>query len=389
MKFSAIVVTNDISRMKFSCDYILAHSSNLTELVIVWDGKDGQILGYLSPEIQWLSRHTIPIQILNGRDRDVYGMFNLGASKAKEDWILFFNDDMYFPPAWDVLESFIFKDRDVITFNVVEPGYVDVSEKNLKKDFGQTIETFDKAGFDNFCNGIFFDRNKSFFCQPGLGWYMPVLFPKKLFNDFGQYPTYPPFPYPNDVQFFEVLKRNSVDFYQIYSCIYHFQRLSQRTPKLLLDKLNLCCGPDLREGYLNVDKPDFDLSEGVIPYPDNSFSEVVFQHALEHFRFQTGILILNEIRRILKPNGVLEIRVPDLKQACKDYLAGKNEFENCAPAIQRIYGQNFSEELVHKWGYSYEVLLECLKATGFSVFKTIEDKFADEIAIKAWKPENV
>ena len=323
MKFSAIVVTNNLDRMKFSCDHILAHSVNLAELIIVWDGKDGIDLAYLSPENQWLSRHTIPIQILNGRDRDVYGMFNLGATKAKEDWILFFNDDMYFPPGWDILDSFIFQDRSIVTFNVVEPGYVGVNEKNIKQDFGQTIESFDKNGFQEFCDN-YNAKNFGIGCEPGLGWYMPVLFPKKLFNDFGQYPTFPPFPHPNDILFFETLRRNSVDFYRLNCCIYHFQRLSQRTPKLLFDKLNLCCGPDKREGYLNVDKPDFDLSEGIIPYPDNSFSEVVFQHALEHFRFQTGILILNEIRRILKPNGVLEIRVPDLKQACKDYLSCKN-----------------------------------------------------------------
>jgi len=79
--------------------------------------------------------------------------------------------------------------------------------------------------------------------------------------------------------------------------------------------LNLGCGLSRAEGWVNVDKygPAADLIHDldVFPYPwdDNSVDQIITVHVLEHLNNWWGAF--EECARILKPGGVLEIRVPD------------------------------------------------------------------------------
>ena len=80
-------------------------------------------------------------------------------------------------------------------------------------------------------------------------------------------------------------------------------------------KLNLGCGPDRKEGYVNVDKfqqynPDqlADLNEFPYPWDDNSVDEVFMSHILEHLDDQQKVL--EEIYRILKKGGKLKLIYP-------------------------------------------------------------------------------
>ena len=80
-------------------------------------------------------------------------------------------------------------------------------------------------------------------------------------------------------------------------------------------KLNLGCGNDYKEGYINIDwnkveKADVyqDLNNLPYPFEDNSFDEVYAQHILEHL--DRPFAIIEELHRILKPNGLLHIKVP-------------------------------------------------------------------------------
>lgn len=79
-------------------------------------------------------------------------------------------------------------------------------------------------------------------------------------------------------------------------------------------KLNLGCGNDYREGYVNVDKVAgvadvlHDLDRFPYPWDDDSIDEVLMHHVLEHL---TDIeMVLDEIWRILKAGGKLLIWVP-------------------------------------------------------------------------------
>jgi len=80
-------------------------------------------------------------------------------------------------------------------------------------------------------------------------------------------------------------------------------------------KLNLGCGRDYMEGYLNCDWSKevgadkiVDLSKFPLPFKDNSVEEIVINHVLEHFH--EPIKFFGEFYRICKKNAIIKIRVP-------------------------------------------------------------------------------
>jgi SAM-dependent methyltransferase len=87
-------------------------------------------------------------------------------------------------------------------------------------------------------------------------------------------------------------------------------------------KLNLGCGFDKREGWLNVDnfaecEPDRMLDIESTPWdvPTNGFEHVLMKHVLEHVGadFSTFARVMGELFRILAPGGLLEIHVPHVR----------------------------------------------------------------------------
>lgn len=82
-------------------------------------------------------------------------------------------------------------------------------------------------------------------------------------------------------------------------------------------KLNLGCGAQRPDGYLNVDKfgePDqkWDLEVIPWPWPDNSADEVLMSHVLEHLgqQPQTFIAIMQELYRVCKDGALVRVLVP-------------------------------------------------------------------------------
>ena len=70
-------------------------------------------------------------------------------------------------------------------------------------------------------------------------------------------------------------------------------------------------------GYFNIDiqaLPGINLvcdCNERIPLPDNSADEILAINFVEHLRNDKRLHILNECWRLLKPNGILDILVPD------------------------------------------------------------------------------
>lgn len=96
-------------------------------------------------------------------------------------------------------------------------------------------------------------------------------------------------------------------------------------------KLNLASHGDNREGFVNVDfdHPTADLKADVssLPFDDDAVDVILAYHILEHFRAgeyephlsnplnpKTAMAALAEWRRVLRPGGKLEIKVPDFEK---------------------------------------------------------------------------
>lgn len=82
-------------------------------------------------------------------------------------------------------------------------------------------------------------------------------------------------------------------------------------------KLNLGCGTDIKEGYINVDKygdPDLvcDLEHFPWPWVDNSVEEIQLYNVLEHLgqTTETFLAIMSELYRICAPGAIITITVP-------------------------------------------------------------------------------
>lgn len=85
-----------------------------------------------------------------------------------------------------------------------------------------------------------------------------------------------------------------------------------------MKKLNLGCGKKKVEGYINIDilemvKPDIVLDVeryGLKQFDDNSINEVRAFDFLEHIRIGKTVFVIEEIYRVLKPDGKFEHLTP-------------------------------------------------------------------------------
>jgi SAM-dependent methyltransferase len=80
------------------------------------------------------------------------------------------------------------------------------------------------------------------------------------------------------------------------------------------DKLNLGCGHDTRDGWVNLDSAALpgvdvvhDLAVVPLPFENARFSEVLCQDVLEHVDY---VQVLRELHRVLRPGGTVRIRSP-------------------------------------------------------------------------------
>ena len=90
----------------------------------------------------------------------------------------------------------------------------------------------------------------------------------------------------------------------------------------MIVKLNLGCGFDKRDGYVNLDgfskcNPDilWDIENIQWPFADNTFDEILIKHVLEHVgqTFTMFKSIMQEIYRVSRSNARIQIQVPNYK----------------------------------------------------------------------------
>ncbi len=88
------------------------------------------------------------------------------------------------------------------------------------------------------------------------------------------------------------------------------------------------CGPDLRAGWVNADRtaaPGVDVCGDLcagLPLASETFDVVVAMHVLQDIAWPDLPAALAELRRLLRPGGVLRLGLPDLDRAIDAYRRG-------------------------------------------------------------------
>jgi predicted SAM-dependent methyltransferase len=95
--------------------------------------------------------------------------------------------------------------------------------------------------------------------------------------------------------------------------------------------LNLGCGNTFHKDWHNVDfvssskhVQQYNLLKG-IPCASESKTVVYHSHVLEHFTKSDAVHFIKECHRVLQPNGIIRIAIPDLEQIALNYIKYLNE----------------------------------------------------------------
>lgn len=162
-------------------------------------------------------------------------------------------------------------------------------------------------------------------------------------------------------------------------------------------KLNLGCGLDIREGYINIDVRKvhpkilvLDLEKELLkPFPDNSAEEIIAKDFIEHLSWRIVEDFLRDCYRVLKSGGRMYIQVPDLEAIAKKVILDPNfkygELEGWKAISFWVYGAGDYETNFHKTGFTIPTLKKLLETIGFTVERIENDGGTNIVAI-AIKP---
>jgi predicted SAM-dependent methyltransferase len=141
-------------------------------------------------------------------------------------------------------------------------------------------------------------------------------------------------------------------------------------------RLNWGCGSSAKPGWINSDRRAAtgvdvvaDIHDG-LPLDDDSVDYAVSVHALQEVPYPDLIPTLRELRRVLRPDGVLRLVLPDLDQGIRAYLAvNRNHFLVPDEEVKSLSGKF----IVHMLWYGHSRVLfthdfveELLLKAGFS-----------------------
>lgn len=144
-------------------------------------------------------------------------------------------------------------------------------------------------------------------------------------------------------------------------------------------RINLGCGGDIRKGYLNIDvRPlgpsvlQLDLEKQLLaPLPDGCAEEILAKDVIEHISWRRVDDLLRDCFRVLKPEGVLLIQVPDMEAIARKVILNPGfqygELKGWRAISFWVYGAQDYPENLHKAGFTIQTLRELLESIGFRV----------------------
>ena len=141
-------------------------------------------------------------------------------------------------------------------------------------------------------------------------------------------------------------------------------------------RLNWGCGEHPEPGWLNSDVkdvPGIDIVADVrtgLPLETESIDYITSIHALPELPYADLVPALSELRRVLKPGGVLRLALPDLERGIAAYQRGDHDYFHVPDEDARSIGAKFVTQMTW-YGYSHSLFVhdfieELLERAGFA-----------------------
>lgn len=135
---------------------------------------------------------------------------------------------------------------------------------------------------------------------------------------------------------------------------------------MVMVRIDVGAGKHPKEGYLSVDAyadADIEAEMWDLPFEDGEVTAIYSSHALEHIPKAMVMPTLKEWFRVLQKGGTVEVRVPDLRWVCRNWLEKQtNDWH-----MDAIFGNQTDEGQFHKTGYTPDLLRRYLEQAGFEV----------------------
>jgi SAM-dependent methyltransferase len=140
-------------------------------------------------------------------------------------------------------------------------------------------------------------------------------------------------------------------------------------------RFNWGCGPTPPPGWLNSDRLDgdgihvsCDIRDG-LPLDDDTFDYAVSIHAFQDLAYLDVVPALQELRRVLRPGGVLRLGLPDLDRAIAAYARGDRDYFYIPDAEATTLGGKLIVQIVWygsiRTPFTWDFAREVLHAAGF------------------------
>jgi hypothetical protein len=153
-------------------------------------------------------------------------------------------------------------------------------------------------------------------------------------------------------------------------------------------KINLGCGWDRRDGYVNVDfaphhSPDVQADVMHLPVRSGVAEELLAQDVLEHLPRTSTLAALTEWRRVTKTGGVLNARFPSLFHAV-DLMRRLGTIDGHRTLIQNLYGTQAYTGDVHLTSFTDLTIADDFHRSGYrDVRASLVDEWMWDVVARA------